>query len=328
MNHFVLGIVGATGLVGRTILRVMEERDIRPTQLYLFASKNSAGKTLTFNGEEYAVKDVAESINIKMDYAIFSAGASVAKQYAHRLVQNGCIVIDNSSAFRMDKNVSLIVPEVNWDDLNLSNGIIANPNCSTIQCMSPLKVVNEMFGITSVIYNTYQSVSGAGKRGLDDLERTRAGETPEYFPHNISENCLVQIGEFFDDGYTQEEMKMESETKKILSLTAPVTATCVRVPCKYCHLVNIYVTTQKPIDLAKLRKKLTRQAGVRLIDGKTAFPYNELAHGKDEIYVGRLRTHHNNPCGLHISCVADNLRKGASTNAVQILEKLIQKSTT
>lgn len=328
MSNFVLGIVGATGLVGRTILQVLAERNIQPSKLYLFASKNSAGKVLNFNGKDYEVKDIQESLNIKMDYAIFSAGAGVAKQYAHRFAQNGCIVIDNSSAFRMDKNVSLIVPEVNFDDLDLSTGIIANPNCSTIQCMPPLKTVDEMFGITSVIYNTYQSVSGAGKRGLDDLQHTRAGSLPEYFPHNISENCLLQIGEFLNNGYTQEEEKMVNETKKILSLTAPVTATCVRVPCRYCHLVNIYVTTQKPVDMQRLKKKLSRQKGVRLIDGKDTYPYNEMAQGTDEIYVGRLRIHHNNPCGLHISCVADNLRKGAATNAVQILQKLIQKSTT
>ncbi len=328
MPNFILGIVGATGLVGRTILQVLAERNIQPSKLYLFASKNSAGKVLNFNGKDYEVKDIQESLHIKMDYAIFSAGAGVAKQYAHRFAQNGCIVIDNSSAFRMDKNVSLIVPEVNFDNLDLSTGIIANPNCSTIQCMPPLKDVDEMFGITSVIYNTYQSVSGAGKRGLDDLQHTRAGSLPEYFPHNISENCLLQIGEFLNNGYTQEEEKMVNETKKILSLTAPVTATCVRVPCRYCHLVNIYVTTQKPVDLQRLKKRLSRQKGVRLIDGKDTYPYNELAQGTDEIYVGRLRIHHNNPCGLHISCVADNLRKGAATNAVQILQKLIQKSTT
>ena len=327
MRRFSLGIIGATGLVGRTILRVLEENQISPTNLLLFASEKSTGTTLTFQGKEYTVNDITDIKNFKLDYAIFSAGATVAKQYAPLLAKNGCIVIDNSSAFRMDNRVSLIVPEVNFCDLDLSSGVIANPNCSTIQCMPPLNIVNQLFGITSIIYNTYQSVSGAGKRGLDDLIESQKSKTATYFSHPISENCLLQIGDFLDDGFTQEECKMEQETKKILSLTAPVTATCVRVPCKYCHLVNIYVTTQKPVDLFTLRTRLSQQDGIRLIDTLGNYPYNELAQGKDEIFVGRLRTHHNNPCGLHISCVADNLRKGAATNAVQILQKLIEKST-
>lgn len=321
-------IVGATGLVGSTFLKVLEEKKLNIDEYYLFASHNSKGKKIKFMDKEYTVEELTHDIPKRnFTYALFSAGASISKEYAKEFVANGTVVIDNSSAFRMDDDVPLIVPEVNFDTIKDSK-LIANPNCSTIQAILPLSVLNNKYGIKRVIYSTYQAVSGAGKKGIDDLIQTSYGFKETKFPHKIYNNCLPHIDSFEQDGYTKEEHKMINETRKILKLPfLPVTATCVRVPVMNCHSESICVELENDFDIEELKQSLSITDGIVLLDDTrfNIYPLNAFADNKDEVFVGRIRRDYSVKSGVNFWCVADNIRKGAASNAVQILERLLLK---
>ncbi len=315
-----VAIVGATGLVGRTILKVLEEKNFSNIQYTLFSSSKSAGSKIDFLGNTYIVCELKEdSFDSGFDYAIFSAGASTSIKFAPLAASKGCIVIDNSSAFRMDENVPLVVPEVNPEKIFENNGIIANPNCSTIQAMLPLKILDDKYRIKRIVYSTYQAVSGAGKKGLEDLEK---GENGTFY-----NNCVPHIDVFLDDGYTKEEHKMINETRKILNKpNLPITATCVRVPVRNCHSESINVEFENEFDIYEIKTLLQNGENIILADDieNNIYPLARKADGNDEVFVGRIRRDLSVKYGLNFWCVADNLRKGAASNAVQILEKLLK----
>lgn len=319
-----VAIVGATGLVGGTFLKVLEERDLGITDLLLFASSRSAGKKVNFRGKEYTVEELNED-SFKgrgIDIALFSAGGGTSLKYAPLAAQEGVLVIDNSSAWRMHEDVPLVVPEVNPEAALQHKGIIANPNCSTIQCMAPLKAL-EKYGIKRVVYSTYQAVSGTGYKGVQDLEEGLKGNSPKTYPHQIVNNCLPHIDVFLEDGYTKEEKKMVDETRKILGLpNLPVTATCVRVPVMNSHSVSINVELENDFDIEKVKRELAQTNGVVLLDkvAENIYPLANDATGKDEVFVGRVRRDNSVKYGINLWTVADNIRKGAATNAVQIAE--------
>ncbi|MEG1059127.1 MAG: aspartate-semialdehyde dehydrogenase [Clostridia bacterium] len=324
-------IVGATGLVGKTFLKVLEEKNLSIDNFFLLASSSSKGKKVRFLGDEYIVEVLNENTfeNTKFDYALFSAGGDISKKYIPLAVKSGCVVIDNSSIFRMKENVPLIVPEVNLEDLSFcTNNIIANPNCSTIQAVVALKPLHDKYTLKRVIYSTYQAVSGAGKKGLDDLENTTKGLESKSFPYRIYNNCIPQIDMFLENGYSKEEMKIIEETKKILHLPKlKLTATAVRCPIKNCHGESINVEFESAFDILDVRQLLSKSPGIALLDdvSRSLYPLNTFADNKNDVFIGRLRRDFSIPNGLNFWCVADNLRKGAATNAVQILEKLLQK---
>lgn len=327
---FNLAIVGATGLVGSTFIKVLEERNLDIGEIYFFASERSAGKEIVFKGKAYKVILLSQdNIEVrKIDYALFSAGGKVSKQFAPIFAKNGAIVIDNSSAWRMDKNVPLVVPQVNMQDALSNSGIIANPNCSTIQCMLPLKVLDSIFSLKRVDYTTFQATSGSGMKGLLDLENTQNGKENEFYPYPIYGNVLPHIGAFLEKGFSEEEIKMVKESQKILHLPKlEVSATCVRVPIKNSHSVEIDAEFEELVDIEKAREALS-VSGLILLDdvSQNIYPIPTLATGKDEVFVGRLRVDIYNPRKLHMFCVADNIRKGAATNAVEILEELLKLS--
>ena len=315
-----VAIVGATGLVGRTILKVLEEKNFSNIQYTLFSSSKSAGSKIDFLGNTYIVCELKEnSFDSGFDYAIFSAGASTSIKFAPIAASKGCIVIDNSSAFRMDENVPLVVPEVNPEKIFENNGIIANPNCSTIQAMLPLKILDDKYRIKRIVYSTYQAVSGAGKKGLEDLEK---GENGTFY-----NNCVPHIDVFLEDGYTKEEHKMINETRKILNKpNLPITATCVRVPVRNCHSESINVEFENEFDIYEIKTLLQNGENIILADDieNNIYPLARKADGNDEVFVGRIRRDLSVKYGLNFWCVADNLRKGAASNAVQILEKLLK----
>lgn len=321
-----LAIVGATGLVGGTFLKVLEEKEnINIDKIYFYASKKSAGKIIVFRDKDYKVIELTEKNikNKKIDFALFSAGGSTSKAFAPVFVKFGATVIDNSSAFRMEKEVPLIVPQVNAEDAYVNKGIISNPNCSTIQCMLPLKALDNEFKLKKVNYVTFQAVSGSGIKGIIDLEKTTKKEAPEFYPYPIFNNCLPHIGSFLENGYTEEEIKMINETKKILkNPSLKITATCVRVPIIHSHSVDISAEFEKEVDLEKAKNLLAGFNGIKLIDDikNNVYPIATMAIGKDEVLVGRVRKDLDNPNLLHMFCVADNIRKGAASNAVEILE--------
>ena len=321
-------IVGATGLVGSMFLKVLEEKQLNIDEYYLFASSNSKGKKVKFMNKEYVVEELTHEIpKRKFTYALFSAGGNISKEYAKEFVANGTTVIDNSSAFRMDEDVPLIVPEVNFEAIKDSK-LISNPNCSTIQAMLPLYVLNKKYGIKRVVYSTYQAVSGAGKRGIDDLINTSNGLKESKFPHKIYNNCIPHIDSFEANGYTKEEMKMINESRKILQLpNLNVTATCVRVPVMNSHSESINIEFEKDFDLLELKQELGRFEGIVVLDDTrfNMYPLNEFTNGKDEVFIGRIRRDDSVKYGVNLWVVADNIRKGAASNAVQILEKLISK---
>lgn len=323
-------IVGATGVVGQTFLKVLEEKKLKIDEYELFASSRSKGKIVNFMDKEYTVQELTEDSfeNSKFDYALFSAGGSISKKYAPLAAKTGCIVIDNSSSFRMYDEVPLVVPEVNPYDIFKHNNIIANPNCSTIQAMLPLKALDEKYPIKRVVYSTYQAVSGAGSAGINDLINTRNGDDPSKFPYSITDNCIPQVDVFLENNYTKEEMKMIEETRKILHKpTLPITATCVRVPILNCHSESINVEFENEFNIEDITKTLSNYPGIRVIDDVTnnKYPINELANGIDEVLVGRIRRDYSVKNGINLWVVADNVRKGAASNAVQILEKLMEK---
>ena len=321
-------IVGATGLVGTTFLKVLQEKNLKIDEYYLFASKNSKGKKVKFMDNEYVIEELThETPKRGFTYALFSAGATISKEYAKEFIEYGTTVIDNSSAFRMDEDVPLIVPEVNFDAIKDSK-LIANPNCSTIQAMLPLYVLDKHYGIKRVVYSTYQAVSGAGKKGIDDLINTSYGFSENKFPHKIYNNCLPHIDVFESNGYTKEEMKMVNETRKILNKpNLKVTATCVRVPVMNSHSESINVELETPFDLQDLKQKLALFDGIVLLDEPklNIYPLNTFADNKDEVFVGRVRNDESIENGINMWVVADNIRKGAASNAVQILERLINR---
>ena len=322
-----LAVVGVTGLVGRTILRVLEEKDLPIEKYIFFASAKSAGKKIDFLNRKYEIQELTEkSFDSGLDFAIFSAGSEISKIFAPIAVKNKCIVIDNSSCFRMDSTVPLVVPEVNPKDVNTHNYIISNPNCSTIQCVVPLKPLDKQYIIKRIVYSTYQAVSGAGKNGVDDLINTSEGKPPIKFTHPIFNNCLPHIDSFLENGYTKEEMKMVNETRKILHRPdLPITATTVRVPVMNSHSVSINVEFEKQVNLEEALLLLKNFPGIIVMDDieNNIYPLATLADNRNEVFVGRVRIDTSVPSGLNLWVVADNLRKGAATNAVQILELLI-----
>ena len=329
MKKYNVAIVGATGLVGQTFLKVLEERNFPVEKLYLYASAKSAGKTVNFVDKDYTVIELKdENIKDDIDVALFSAGGNMSKEYAPKFKAKGAIVIDNSSAWRMEKDIPLVVPEANPEALDGHNGIIANPNCSTIQVMPVLKVLADKYGLKRVVYSTYQAVAGSGQKGIDDLEANLKGEPSKNYPHQIAFNLLPHIDSFLDNGYTKEEMKMVEETRKILGLPdLKVTATCVRVPVKMGHAVSVNVELEKSFDLKDVFKAFEEKEGVIVKDdvSKNVYPMPIEAEDTDEVYVGRIRRDESVENGLNLWVVADNIRKGAATNTIQIAETLIKK---
>ena len=322
-----VAIVGASGLVGRTVLKVLEEKDFASVQYVLFASHKSAKQKIDFLGIPYIIQELTpSSFDSGFDYAIFCAGGDVSRKYIPIAVEHGCIVIDNSSVYRMDDNVPLVVPEVNPEKLYTHHGIIANPNCSTIQAVVPLKPLDDKYHIKRIVYSTYQAVSGAGRAGIEDLENGMNGFEPKKFPYPIFNNCLPHIDVFMEDGYTKEEHKMINETRKILDKSdLPITATAVRVPVLNCHSESINVEFENEIDLYDIKILLQNYPGIIVIDDieKNFYPLATKADGCDEVFVGRIRRDFSVRYGINLWVVADNLRKGAASNAVQILEKLM-----
>ena len=328
-KKYKLAIVGATGLVGRTALSILEEKNLPNFEYTLFCSKKSAGSNIKFLGKDYIAQELTEnSFDEGYDFAIFSAGGDTSKKFAPIAVEKGCIVIDNSSAFRMDEDVPLVVPEVNPDDIYLNKGIIANPNCSTIQAVVSLKPLDDKYKIKRVIYSTYQAVSGAGVFGLEDLRTQATGKDLKKFAHPIYNNCLPHIDVFTDNGYTKEELKMINETRKILgNPNLAVTATTVRVPVENCHSESINIEFENKFDLNDVIELLKNAPGIIVQDDvqNNIYPIATEVNGHNEVYVGRIRRDFSQPNTLNLWVVADNIRKGAAYNAIQIMEKLIDK---
>ncbi len=332
MKKYNVAVVGATGMVGRKFLQVLEERKLPVNNYYLFASARSAGKKVTFLGKEYVIEELTETCfdGKNIDIALFSAGGGTSEKFAPCAVRAGALVIDNSSAWRMDKKVPLVVPEVNSADIKWNNGIIANPNCSTIQAVVALKPLHDKYTIKRIVYSTYQAVSGAGMGGYSDLENGINGDAPKKFAYPIFGNCLPQIDVFDEDDYTKEEIKMIKETRKILGDdNLRVTATTVRVPVFHGHSESINVEFEKEFDLAELKETLANFPGLVLQDevkkgeGKGVYPMPIDATDKDEVFVGRVRRDRSVDSGVNLWVVADNIRKGAATNAVQIAQTWI-----
>lgn len=332
MKKYNVAVVGATGMVGRKFLQVLEERKLPVENYYLFASARSAGKKVAFMGKEYTVEELTETCfdGKDIDIALFSAGGGTSEKFAPVAVKAGALVIDNSSAWRMDPKVPLVVLEVNPEDIAWNSGIIANPNCSTIQAMVALKPLDDKYKIKRVVYSTYQAVSGAGMGGYSDLENGINGDAPKKFPYPIFGNCLPQIDVFDEDDYTKEELKMINETRKILHHDdMRITATTVRVPVFHGHSESINVEFEKDYDLDDLKKTLADFPGLIVMDevkkgeGSGIYPMAVEIAGKDEVYVGRIRRDRSVESGVNLWVVADNIRKGAATNAVQIAQKWI-----
>ncbi|MGA9120480.1 MAG: aspartate-semialdehyde dehydrogenase [Bacteroidota bacterium] len=329
MSAYSVAVVGATGLVGRKMIQVLEERRFPVGHLRLLASSHSAGKELEFSGKPCRVEELTPSSFDGVAIALFSAGASVSKEFAPHAVRAGTLVIDNSSAFRMDPDVPLVVPEVNRPAIFGHHGIIANPNCSTIQMVVALKPLHDLWKIKRIIVSTYQSVTGAGKKGLTQLEQEVGGniDGEKKFPHQIAFNILPQVDVFYDDGYTKEEYKMVNETKKIMGdENIKVSATCVRVPVWGGHSESVNVEFERACSVAEAREALCTAPGIVLQDepGRAHYPMPVHAWEKDPVFVGRIRKDDTVPSGLVLWVVADNLRKGAATNAVQIAEEWIK----
>jgi len=327
MKKYNVAVVGATGMVGRTFLKVLEELQLPVENYYLMASKRSAGSKVEFMGKEYVIEELTEnSFDKDIDIALFSAGGSTSEKFAPIAASKGVVVIDNSSAWRMDPEVPLVVPEVNPQDILKHKGIIANPNCSTIQAMVALKPLHDKYKIKRIVYSTYQAVSGAGLAGWQDLENGLKGEEPKKFPHPIANNCLPHIDVFLPNGYTKEEMKMVNETIKILGDDSlRITATTVRVPVFNSHSESINLEFEKDFDLEELKEVLRNAPGIIVQDDpeNNVYPLAANATGTNETYVGRIRRDESVESGVNLWVVADNIRKGAAANAVQIAQKLI-----
>ena len=323
----IVAVVGATGLVGSKMLQVLEEREFPVTELLPVASERSWGKKVLFKGKEWTVMSADEAISRKPALAIFSAGGAVSAQLAPRFAEIGCYVVDNSSYWRMDPSVPLVVPEINADVLKPTDYIIANPNCSTIQMVLPLAPLHKAYGIKRIVVSTYQSVTGAGQKGIEQLEAEMAGGKGTKFPHQIFLNVLPHIDSFLPDGYTKEEMKMVNETRKILrDPSIAVSATTVRVPVKGGHSESVNLEFNRPFELAEAVKLMADMPGVVIQDDPSnhVYPLPITAWEKDDVFVGRIRRDPSVENGLNLWCVSDNIRKGAATNAVQIAQVLLQ----
>ncbi|MFT7614595.1 MAG: aspartate-semialdehyde dehydrogenase [Parvicellaceae bacterium] len=323
-----IAVVGATGMVGTVMLKVLAERSFPVTELMLVASERSVGKKMTWGGQEHTVIGLQTAVDAKPDIAILSAGGSTSKEWAPLFAANGTTVIDNSSAWRMDADKKLVVPEINASELTKDDKIIANPNCSTIQMVLALLPIHRNYGIERLVISTYQSVSGTGVAAMQQMENERNNIKGEMaYPYPIDKNCLPHGGDFLENGYTSEEMKLVEETRKILGDDSiRITATVVRVPVVGGHSEAVNVEMKKDYDLTTLRKQLAGTPGITLQDNPdvNTYPMPIYAHGKDDVFVGRLRRDESNPNSLDMWIVSDNLRKGAATNAVQIAEYLVE----
>ena len=327
-----VAVVGATGLVGTRMLEVLAERNFPVTELYPVASAKSVGRKITFQGKEYSVVSADDAIAARPDLALFSAGGSTSAELAPKFAAVGCRVVDNSSQWRMDPTKKLVVPEINGDVLEESDYIIANPNCSTIQMLLPLAPLHKEFRIKRIVVSTYQSVTGTGYKAVDQMKAEREGkewgEYPAVYPYPIDQNILPHIDSFLETGYTKEEMKMVNETHKILrDDTIGVSPTTVRVPVQGGHSESVNLEFEKDFTLEQVRSLMENMPGVIVQDDpqNNIYPMPLFAWGKNEVFVGRIRRDPSVKSGLNFWCVADNLRKGAATNAVQIAELLIEK---
>lgn len=318
-----VAVVGVTGLVGKVFLEVLEERDYPVTELIPVASEKSVGKVVSFSGKKYNIVDNSTAVSLKPDIALFSAGSKVSLEWAERYANTGCTVIDNSSAWRSDPDKKLIIPEINGDILINNDKIIANPNCSTIQMLVALAPLHKHYRIKRIVVSTYQSVTGSGAKGLVQLEDERKGIYDNIaFPHRIDMNCIPHCGEFANSDYSSEEIKLVNETKKILDKDIEVTATAVRIPVRGGHSESVNIEFYNPIDLENIFNILKNTKGIIVQDNpaKNLYPMPINAEHHDEVFVGRIRLDHSLPNSLNMWIVADNLRKGAATNAIQIAE--------
>ncbi len=328
--HMKVAVVGATGLVGQKMLEILAERQFHVDQLLPVASERSIGKTIEFNGASYPILSMEDAIAAKPDIALFSAGGSVSLEHAPKFAEAGAVVIDNSSAWRMDTSKKLIVPEVNGNVLRIDDRIIANPNCSTIQMVVALKPLHDAFTMKRIVVSTYQSVTGSGKGAVDQLHGEREGkDIQKVYPHPIDLNAIPHIDVFQENDYTKEEMKMVNETKKIFGDDSiELTATCVRIPTVGGHSEAVNVEFEKEFDVEEVKSLLADAPGVRVIDNvnQNEYPMPMNAEGKDEVFVGRIRRDETQPKTLNLWIVSDNLRKGAATNAIQIAEYMTEHS--
>jgi aspartate-semialdehyde dehydrogenase len=322
-----VAVVGATGLVGGKMMQVLEERNFPITEFYAVASEKSVGNKISFKGKEYAVIGMQTAVDIKPDIALFSAGGNTSKEWAPKFAAVGTVVIDNSSAWRMEADKKLVVPEVNANVLTKEDKIIANPNCSTIQMVVVLKPLHDVYKIKRVVVSTYQSVTGTGKKAVDQMMNERNGiEGPKAYAYQIDLNLLPHIDVFLENGYTKEEMKMVLETKKIMGDDSiRVTATTVRVPVVGGHSESVNIEFEKDFDIAAVRALLEKSPGITVVDDvvNLKYPMPLMAHDKDDVFVGRIRRDETQANTLNMWIVSDNLRKGAATNAVQIAEYMI-----
>jgi aspartate-semialdehyde dehydrogenase len=323
-----VAVVGATGMVGNVMLEVLNERNFPVSELIPVASEKSVGKMISYNGKNYPVVSLAGAVALKPDVAIFSAGGETSLEWAPQFAAVGTTVIDNSSAWRMHEDKKLIVPEINGDLLTAGDKIIANPNCSTIQLLLTLAPLHKKYTIKRVIVSTYQSITGTGVKAVEQLENERAGISGEMaYNYPIDKNCIPQCDSFLENGYTKEEMKLTKETKKILDPAINVTATAVRVPVVGGHSEAVNIEFENEFELSEVRSILANTSGITLQDDPSTFSYPmpRFAEGKDDVFVGRIRRDESQSKTLNLWIVADNLRKGAATNAVQIGELLVKK---
>lgn len=328
-----VAVVGATGLVGSKIIEILSERNFPVSELIPVASEKSSGKKICFKSRDYEVVSVEKAVKSKPDLAIFSAGASVSKIHAPEFAETGCKVIDNSSCWRMDPDKKLIIPEINAGELDKNDYIIANPNCSTIQMLMPLAPLHKIFRIKRIVVSTYQSVTGSGYKAVNQLNEERSGkkwgEYPACYPYIIDKNVLPHIDVFLDNGYTKEEQKMVDETHKILrDDSIGISATTVRVPVTGGHSESVNVEFEHAVEIGEILKIWNATEGVTVMDdpGRNIYPMPLVSHEKDDVFVGRLRKDFSIKNGINFWCVADNIRKGAATNAVQIAEYLLSSN--
>ena len=324
-----VAVVGATGMVGNIMLKVLAERKFPVTELIPVASENSVGKVISWQGQGYRVQSIEEALSQKPDLALFSAGGECSLEWAPKFAAAGTTVIDNSSAWRMKSNIKLIVPEINADQLTASDKIIANPNCSTIQMVLALNPLHQLYGLERIIVSTYQSITGTGVKAMQQLENEEAGNKGAMaYPYPIYRNCLPHCDDFTSTGYTKEEMKLVHETRKIIGdKTIGITATAVRVPVMGGHSESINVTFKNDFDMSVVRKTIHESEGLVVQDNTdtSTYPMPKYAEGKDEVFVGRLRRDESFRNTLNMWVVSDNLRKGAATNTIQIAESLLEK---
>jgi aspartate-semialdehyde dehydrogenase len=327
MKSLRIAVVGATGLVGRTIIQTLQERKFPVAELLPVASEKSVGNKVEFNGGEIEVMSLQTVVSLQPDVALFSAGGKVSKEWAPKFAEVGTTVIDNSSAWRMEEGYKLVIPEVNGEVIDVDDMIIANPNCSTMQLLMALKPLHRRFGIERGVVNTYQSVTGTGAAAVEQMEAERAGneDVKRVYPYQIDKNCLPHCDDFQENGYTREEMKVYYETKKIMGDDSiDLSCTAVRVPVEVGHSEAVFVEMKKDFELDEVREELSKFPGVVLQDepNKNIYPMPLHSKGRDEVFVGRIRRDLANPRGLHLWIVSDNLRKGAATNTIQIAEYL------